>query len=226
MGWLRTRGRAILAFLADLGGALTFVALAAGLGAAAISGAVLAAWTTFPQPYFTLLVVGIAFLAIGMALHFLREPLSPPPPKEHPAPQVRNPYSDAAALQRRHDEKAEAEAQREAAANLRRATRRIREELLDNKHVTQRIPTNKDELLALSFDSWRSEKAALLDQDDPKPYELASAAYREVSSLLRGRVEDDGFSGGSYVSGAPSTRELDMTEAAIDAAVTALATEF
>lgn len=66
MGQLRTRARAILTFLADLGGALTFVALAAGLIAAAVSGAVLAAWTAFPQPYFTLLVAGVAFLAVGV----------------------------------------------------------------------------------------------------------------------------------------------------------------
>jgi hypothetical protein len=224
MKWLQIKGRAALSFLADLGGALVFVSLAAGLVAAAISGAILTAWTAFPQPYFTLLVVGVAFLVIGLVVHFLRGPLSPPPPKAPIAPAARNPYSDAAALQRRHDEKAKEEADQQAAAGLRRATRRIREELLDNKHAVERIPLDREALLALNFQSWRSEKTVLLDQDDSRPHETASAAYRELSGLLRGRIEDNVVDGSPMVVGnPPSGVDLDSAKRAIDEAVSALA---
>jgi hypothetical protein len=223
MGWLRTRGRSILAFLSDLGGALVFVAAAIGLIVAAITGAVLVALTAFPQPYFTLLVVGMAFLAMGLVLHFLREPLSPPPKTPVSPMADPNAYSRATALQRQHDEKAREKEAREEVANLRRATRRIREELLDNKHVVGRIPLNLDELLALHFDSWRTEKTALLDQEDPKPHEMASAAYRELRGLLRGRVSDNDLDGSPYTYGEPpSQRELNSAEQAVDRAVETL----
>lgn len=222
MDWLRTRGRSILAFLSDLGGALVFVASAVGLTVAAITGAVLLALTAFPQPYFTLLVVGMALLAVGLVLHFLREPLSPPQTPVQPTADP-NAYSRAAALQRRHDEKAREEEARKEVADLRRATRRIREELLDNKHVVGRIPLDLEELLALHFDSWTSEKTALLDQDDPKPHEMASAAYRELRGLLRGRVGENDLDGSPYAYGKqPSQRELDSVEQAIDRAVETL----
>lgn len=232
MGWLQTRGRSILAFLSDLGGALAFVAVAAGLIVAAITGAVLVAWTAFPQPYFTLLVVGMAFLAVGLVLHFLRAPLTAPeqPQRQPPGPRVADQEASAraAALVRKHEEKAkeekskEEEAQKEI-ANLRRANRRIREELLDNRYVVNRIPRNVEGLLALRFDSWTKEKAALLDQDDPKPHEMASAAYRELQGLLRGRVGENNMDGSPYIHGDPPRQhELDSVELAIDRAVETL----
>jgi LPS O-antigen subunit length determinant protein (WzzB/FepE family) len=151
-GWLRTRGRALLSFLSDVGGALAFSVFAVGLIVAAITGTVLLLVDAFPQPFFTLLVLGMALLAAGLALHFLREPLAPskatvPPPSAHPASD--NPYSRAAALQRQHeDDKAKTEA-RNRLLEERRAIRRVREELLDNKHVLSRIPGDLDELLSL-----------------------------------------------------------------------------
>jgi hypothetical protein len=57
----------------------------------------------FPQPFFTLLVLGVALLAAGLVLHFLRERLSPPPsvPSPPPSPNPtrirrRRPHSDCA----------------------------------------------------------------------------------------------------------------------------------
>jgi len=225
--WLRTRGRAILALLADLGGALVFVTTAIGLIVAAIAGAVLVALTAFPQPFLTLLVSGIALLAMGLALHFLRGPLSPPqrsPQTPVASAPVPNAYSQAAALQHQHDEKAREDAAREDAANLRRATRRIREELLDNKHVVERVPGDVEELLALRFNAWEREETCLLDQDDPKPHEMASAAYREIRGLLRGRVAANDLDGTPYTYGdPPSQQEAIWVEQAIDQAVGALA---
>jgi hypothetical protein len=219
--WLRTRGRAILALLADLGGALAFVTLAVGLIAAAIAGAVLVALTAFPQPFLILLVSGIALLAMGLALHFLRGPLSPPQRSPQtavdsaPAP---NAYSQAAALQHQHDE-----AKRKEAANLRRATRRIREELLDNRHVVERVPGDVTELLAIRFTAWEGEETILLDQDDPKPHEMASAAYRQLRGLLRGRVGENELDGGLYAYGEPpSEEELFLVERAIHQAAETL----
>jgi hypothetical protein len=130
MDWARTRGRTILSFLSDLGGALAFVTLAAGLIVAAITGAALLAWTALPQPFFALLVIGIALLAAGLVLHFLRGPLTPPvrPQQVQAAAEAAdNPYSRAALLQRQQEEEKREEAEREEAAKIRRATRRIRE---------------------------------------------------------------------------------------------------
>ena len=224
--WLRTRGRAILALLADLGGALVFVTTGIGLMAAAIAGAVLVALTAFPQPFLTLLVCSIALLSMGLALHFLRERLAPPKRSPQitaaPAP-APNAYSQAAALQHEHDEKAREDAAREDAAKLRRATRRIREELLDNKHVLDQISGDVTQLLALRFNSWEREETLLLDQDDPKPHEMASAAYRGLRGLLRGRVGENELDGSPYAYGEPpSEEELFQVERAIHQAAETL----
>ena len=226
MDWAKTRGRAVLSFLSDLGGALAFVTLAVGLIVAAVTGAALLAWTALPQPFFALLVMGIAMLAAGLVLHFLRGPLTPPvrPQRVQAAAEAAdNPYSRAALLQRQHDEEKGEEAEREEVTKIRRATRRIREELLDNDHAIQRLPHNLEELLAIRFEAWKSEQSTLMDQDDPTPHQLASAAYREIQGLLRGRVGENELDGSPYVYGdTPDLGERDHASKTIHEAVRAL----
>jgi hypothetical protein len=224
-----SKGRAVLSFLADLAGALAFVSVALGLLIAAFVGAALAAWTAFPQPYFTLLVVAVALLGTGLALHFLRDWLTPLPATSPPAPPQpvatnagENPLSQAAALQRRHEIDEQAAAKREADVALRRAVRRIREELLDNDRAVSRSSSELDELLNVSFDQWRTEQSTLLDAEDPEPHERASEAYRQIRSVLTGRVFDDGMSS-SYTQGSrPASSEVNEVRRAIDKAVQAL----
>jgi hypothetical protein len=224
-GWLLTRGRALLSLLSDAGGALAFVVFAIGLIAAALTGTVLLLLDAFPQPFFTLLVLGMALLAAGLALHFLRAPLTPPPAPASPPPSsaIDNPYSRAAALERRHEnERADAEA-RNRQLEERRAIRRVREELLDNKHVLTRIPGDMNELLSLRFHAWTGEQTTLLEQDDPIPHVKASAAYRELYGLSQSRVGSDEMMGEPYTYGdPPSEVELAAAATAIDEAVEAL----
>lgn len=222
-GWLQTRGRALLGLLSDIGGALAFVAVAVGLIAAAATGTVLLLFDAFPQPFFTMLVLGAALLAAGLALHFLRERLSPPPPVLSPSTQAPAPnaYSRAAAMQRQHDqEKVEAK-DRDRLLKERRAVRRVREELLDNKHVLSRIPDDLDELLSLKFHRWNSYESTLLEQDDPTPHINASAAYRELYGLCRSRVGEAMGEPHTY-GDPPSDIELAVAATAIDLAIETL----
>lgn len=229
MEGLLSKGRAALSFLADLAGALAFVSVAAGLLIAACVGAALAAWTAFPQPYFSLLVVGVAFMATGLTLHFLRNRLTPSPAASTTAPAEpavakasSNPLSQAAVLQRRHEIEAEAGRRRESEVALRRAVRRIREELLDNDRAVSRSSLELDELLHVSFNYWQTEQATLLDADDPDPHERASEAYRQIRGVLTGRVRDDEM-GGSFTTGdPPRSGEINEVRRAIDKAVQAL----
>jgi len=215
--WLQTRGRGLLSFLSDLGGALAFVAAAIALVVAALTGTVLLLLDAFPQPFFSMLVLGMALLAAGLALHFLRGRLAPPAPPP-PAVQSSNPYSQAAAMQTRHDQEKAAAEERDRLLEERRAIRRIREELLDNMHVLDRIPGNQGELLSLKFLAWNSQESTLLELDDPAPHLDASAAYRELYGLCRGRVGDDEM-GGQYTYGdQPDGAEIASAKVAIDKA--------
>jgi hypothetical protein len=103
----------------------------------------------------------------------------------------------------------------------RRAARRIREELLDNKHTLSRLPGNLDELLSLKFHAWSSNQSTLLEQDDPAPHINASAAYRELYGLCQGRVGE--AMGEQHTYGDPPTdAERSAAATAIDLAVETL----
>jgi hypothetical protein len=225
MEWLKTRGREVVSLLADLGGALAFVVIATTFIVAAVTGAALGAWTAFPQPYFTILVVGMALLAGGLVLHLLRDRLRPPPRPQavlaHGA--GTEPPSQAAALRRRHETEEAAKKARDRQLRERRALGRIREELLDNKRVLPRLAADVNELLSLNFTEWHKEKTVLLELEDIGPYSNASAAYRELQALGQGRVSDDGFSGELSVYGEPPDEaEISAAERAIDEAVAIL----
>lgn len=183
--WLQTRGRKLLSLLSDLGGALGFVVLAVGLIAAAIAGAVLAAVTAFPQPFLSFLVLGIALLAAGLALHFLRDSLTPT--RRETAPAFReadgasqpgsaardNPYSRAAAMQRQHDD-----------AKTRKAIRQIREELRDNRRRVQRAnESDIAQIRQISLQAWYDGEETLLELADPVPHSSARHAYRELEGI-------------------------------------------
>jgi hypothetical protein len=157
------------------------VALAIGLVAAAVAGAVLVAIDVFPQPFLTVLILGVAFGAAGIAVHFLRDPLTPTPaaaPVSTPPIQHRpSPAESERDLQMR---------QKEEGSRRRRAARRIREELLDAKHLLQRMPEGGSrDIDDIRFTVWDQEKDALLEHDVPGPYTAASDAYRELTALLR-----------------------------------------
>lgn len=186
--WLQTRGRKILSLLSDIGGALALVVLATGLIAAAIAGAVLAVTTAFPQPYLTLLVLGIALLAAGLALHFLRNafpsaksgaapdltaPLHEASRTSQPRPGASNPYSQAAAMQRRHDNSEE-----------RKALRRVREELRDDRrHVQRAHEGDIRQIQQISFQAWFKDEETLLAMADATPHSAARHAYRELGGI-------------------------------------------
>jgi hypothetical protein len=124
-------------------------------------------------------------------------------------------------MQRRHDqEQAEAKA-RDRLLKERRAIRRVREELLDNKHVLTRIPGDLDELLSLKFHAWTSEQTTLLELDDPTLHVEASAAYRELYGLGRGRVGEEMGEQHTY-GNPPSGVELTAAGTVIDKAVKTL----
>jgi hypothetical protein len=223
--WLQTRGRGLLSLLSDVGGALAFVVAAIALVVAALTGTVLLLLDAFPQPFFTMLVLAMALLAAGLALHLLRGRLAPPPSTSAPLPsaaQSSNPYSQAAALQRRRDQAKVAAEDRDRLLKERRAIRRVREELLDNMHVLARIPGDQSELLSLRFHAWSSQETTLLELDDPAPHLDASAAYRELYGLCRGRVGDDEM-GGQYTYGdRPNRAEIAAVEVAIEKATATL----
>jgi hypothetical protein len=188
--WLGTRGRALLSFLSDLGGALVFVTAALGLIAAAVVGAVLFALTAFPQPFFTFLVLGVGLLVAGLTVHFLRDRLAPEPQQAPAVGVKRNPYSDAILAQRQHDEAKRAQAEREQALKLRRAVRRITEELRDNLALLERDDVFWEEGYRDSH--WREEQTVLLDHHDAAPYQAAREAYRRIGGVFSGRsIVDD-----------------------------------
>jgi hypothetical protein len=215
----------LLSLLSDFGGALAFVVAGVALVVAALTGTVLLLLDVFPRPFFTMLVLAMALVAAGLALHLLRGRLASPPPTLAPAPstpQSSNPYSRAAAMQTHHDQEKAAAEERDRLLEERRAIRRIREELLDNMHVLSRIPGNQDELLSLKFHAWNSQESTLLELDDPTPHLDASAAYRELYGLCRGRVGDDEM-GGQYTYGdQPSGAEISAVQVAIDKATATL----
>lgn len=184
--WLRTRGREIVSLLSDLGGALAFVVSAAGLISAAVVGTILVALDVVPQPFFELLVLGVALLAAGVTLHLLRGRLAPPPrPALDPAAaRAENPHPQAGVPQRVHDD---AEAERESEAKIssrRRALRSIREELLDNRQRVQRAGENDtDRIHELTRDQWTANEDVLLEMPDPEPHAAAREAYREIAGI-------------------------------------------
>lgn len=187
--WLHNRGRKLLGLLSDLGGALGFVAAAAALIAAAIAGSALLVLEIFPQPFLSLLVFGIALLAAGLTLHFLRGRLAPPPRSASTPPTTttqppdeahlvgrvvdRNPYSHAAALHREHGE-----------IRMRKALRRVREELRDDRRRVQRADEGElREIRQIRFQAWREEEETLLELTDPEPHSAARQAYRELEGI-------------------------------------------
>lgn len=184
--WLQTRGKAFLSLLSDLGGALGFVVFAVALIAAAVSGTVLLALEVFPQPFLGLLVLGVGLLAAGLALHFLQDLLAPParattsvslqqPDEAHAGGGIAkgSPYSQAAALQRQHE-----------GAKARKAIRRIREELLDNRrHVQRASEGDMSQIQQISSRAWHKEEETLLELPDPQPHSSARQAYRELEGI-------------------------------------------
>jgi hypothetical protein len=214
--WLRTKGRALLGLLADLGGALAFLSIAATLLSVALIGTILAAIDIFPEPYFTLLVIAVGSLTAGLALVFIPRLLPEPVPAtsatsasatELKAEQAARDAEAAAQLKRETSERERAERERDKAMRLRRGTRRIREELLDNDRAVMRVPSRLDELLELNFGVWDADRSVLLDADDPEPHERASHAYRQIRGLLSGRIGEDDFGGGPHTYGQPPTDE-------------------
>lgn len=194
--WLQTRGREIVALLSDIGGALALVVAAATLIVAAVVGVVLLMLDVFPQPFLTLFVLGMAFLAGGLTLHFLGPVLAPTP---HPrtrapaaGPELNSPYSQAAELQRRHDTAtADAETRNRMLAE-RSALRRIREELLDNKNRIERAYHGEtEEVHHLTSQHWRESEAVLLEVEDPAPHEKAREAYRAIETIQNTRYTRD-----------------------------------
>lgn len=187
--WLQTRGRAILSLLSDVGGALAFVVVAAGLLAAAVVGAALVTLDLFPQPFLTLFILGVALLAAGLVLRFLQGPLTPvaapaPPPLPQTSPGVDNPYSRAAALQRQHNEGKAQEEERSRVLAERRALRWVREELLDNKHrINRAADGDLEELHHLTGQHWQECEATLLEIENPLPHAKARQAYRKIESI-------------------------------------------
>lgn len=94
--------------------------------------------------------------------------------------------------------------------------------MLDNRHVLARIPGNQNELLSLKFQAWNSQETALLELDDPTPHLDASAAYRELYGLCRGRVGDDELEGQYTFGDRPRRSEIAAVEMAIDKATATL----
>ena len=183
--WLQTRGRRVLSLLSDLGGALGFVVVAVGFIAAAVAGTVLLAITAFPQPFLSFLVFGIALLAAGLALHFLHDRMIVPATGTAAPAQsanasggirsldINSPYSQAAALQRQHDEK-----------KPRKALRRVLEELRDDRrHVQRASEGDIGEIRQISIRAWNDEEETLLELADPVPHSAARHAYRELEGI-------------------------------------------
>lgn len=184
--WFQTRGRRLLSLLSDLGGALGFVVLAVGFIAAAVAGTVLVAVEAFPQPFLSLLVLGIALLAAGLALHFLRSSLTAPRGETAPALLVPrqeaeatswtgsdNAYSRASAMQRQHDD-----------AKARKALRRVREELRDDRHHVQRASEgNIGQIRQISLQAWGECEETLLGLPSSIPHSSARHAYRELEGI-------------------------------------------
>lgn len=186
--WLKTRGREILALLSDIGGALALVVFAASVIVAAVVGAALLMLDVFPQPFFTLFVLGMASLAAGLTLHFLRPALTPASTASKQAPVVTpeldSPYSKAAALQRQHDDAKAKEEERTRVLAERRALRWVREELLDNRHrITRAAEGEIEELHQLTDQHWKECEATLLELENPLLHAKARQAYRKIESI-------------------------------------------
>lgn len=176
------RVRAAVSFLSDLGGALAFISLAVGLVAAAVGGATLAALNILDQPYFALLVTGIAFGATGLALHALRSRFGQPRPAPARASSSPRPSPDerAMALQRAY----EGQFGDSSTQRLRQTSRRVREELLDNRHELEKLLTGDPFYpKRLTFERWQEGEQVLLDYVDPEPHRAASSGYREIKAI-------------------------------------------
>ena len=206
--------RATISFLADLGGALLLVVAAVAFLAAALGGAGLAALDGLDQPYFTLLVVGIALGAAGLAMHLLRGRMSPPQPVAQ-VPDL-TPDQRAAALQRAyHDQFGDS-----ATLKFREASRSIREELMDSRIALDRV------LVGDSFDQsklrrskWLSYEKVLIAYTDPAPHAHTSHAYRELAELRNSQYKRSDFDPDA---GEPLETDLRSTIEAIDRAVETL----
>ena len=183
--WLQTRGRASLSLLSDIGGALALVVFAASLLLAAVAGAALLTLDVFPQPFFTLFVLGMASLGGGLTLHFLRPALTRTSTADAQAVRPLSGFdSEAAALRRQHDEAKADEEARNRMLSERRALRRVREELLDNRNRIQRAHDgDTEEVHHLTSQHWRESETVLLELEDPVPHAKARQAYRAIEVI-------------------------------------------
>ena len=182
--WLGTRGRAIISLLSDFGGALSFVVLAVALITAAVAGAILVAVDVFPPVFLAFLILGLALLAAGLALHFLREPMArsvrsspatptPPGTDESFEPDMDDAYARAVAAERRDNE-----------SKARRGLRQIREELRDNRaHVVRAGQGEIRRIQRISLQTWHEEENTLVELQDPAPHAAARHAYRELEGI-------------------------------------------
>lgn len=101
-------------------------------------------------------------------------------------PELSNPYVQANQLQRSWEKSKADPTRREEEIKLRRAVRLIREELLDDKHALDRILSGEVEAIRyLKASAWEAQHAALLEHGEPEPHTKGSAAYRELSPIMR-----------------------------------------
>lgn len=212
--------RATISFLSDLGGALFFAALAVSFAAVAVGGAVLAALDVLDQPYFTLLMVGIALGAAALAVHLLRDrlmrPGTPAPVAVSPDRALPDltPNERAAALTRAYQD----QFGDSAVQKLREASRRIRGELLDNRlHVERVLGGDPFDSRKFMRSKWISYEKALIAHSDPSPHSDSSQAYRELEALKESSRDD--FHVGA---GQPLETDLHSAIEAIDKAVKTL----
>jgi hypothetical protein len=220
--------RATISFLADVSGALVAVAAAAGLIVAGIAGAGIAALNVLDQPYFTLLVAGLALGAAGLAVHLLGGRLTPSastrsetttPPMAVPTartPTDSTPNQQAAALTRAYQE----QFGDVAAQKLREASRRVRGELLDNRLHAERVLGGEPfDSFKISRSKWLSHEGTLIAHSDPAPYGDSSQAYRELDALKDSPRQRDDF---DVDAGQPLETDLQSAIEAIDNAVETL----
>jgi hypothetical protein len=120
------RFRDLLAFLADLAGAVVAVAFGAGL----IVGALIVATKLLPLVPLLLVSIGAALITFGCVVRALAPRWKSEPAASSPAvsPAVDNPYTGAVGIQEAW-----------SAGEVLKAARTIREELIDNRAILARM---------------------------------------------------------------------------------------
>lgn len=186
-----------VALLADIGGAVA--AVAAGLGI--VAAAVVVLTDLLPPVPLGLIALGVGLIVFGFSVHLLRKRWVTPPPAPPPAPDAAesddDPFERAQALRAEQEaaqeEQArteEAQAERDRVLQVRRAQRKIREELLDARAVLWRMKDGRVTYASFSSSEWNARGSVLLDQDDPEPYRCAADAWRQVGRVNATRDED------------------------------------